>query len=39
MITYGHRDQVPWFEIKDQLPRFCQNSSAVPTRALDGNET
>jgi len=33
------RDQVPWFEIRDQLPRFLQNSSAVPTKALDADET
>ena len=33
------QDQIPWFEIKDQLPRFRQNSSAVPTRALDSDET
>jgi hypothetical protein len=33
------QDQLPWFEIKDQLPRFWQNSSAVPTKALDGDET
>jgi hypothetical protein len=31
--------QLPWFEISDQLPRFRQSSSAVPTRALDGDET
>jgi hypothetical protein len=26
------QDQVPWFDIKDELPRFLQNSSAVPTK-------
>lgn len=29
------QDQLRWFDLKDQLPRFPQNSSAVPTRALD----
>jgi hypothetical protein len=33
------QDQIPWFKIDDQLPRFQQNSSAVPTRALDGDVT
>jgi len=32
------QDQIPWFEIKDQLPRFRQNSSAIPTRAVNGDE-
>jgi hypothetical protein len=32
------QDRIPWFEIKDQLPRFRQNSSAVPTRAVNGDE-
>jgi hypothetical protein len=32
------QDQLPWFEIKDQLRRFPQNSSAVPTKAVDGRE-
>ena len=27
--------QLPWFQIADQLPRFAQSSSAVPTKALD----
>jgi hypothetical protein len=31
--------QLPWFEISDQLPRFRQSSSAVPTRALEGDGT
>ena len=31
------QDQIPWFEISDRLPRFRQHSSAVPTRALDGD--
>ena len=26
-------DQISWFEIKDDLPRFRQSSSAVPTKA------
>jgi hypothetical protein len=26
------QDQIPWFEIKDQLPRFQKNSSAVPKK-------
>jgi hypothetical protein len=29
------QDQLPWFEIDDQLPRFRQSSSAVPTDAVD----
>jgi len=33
------QDQLSWFEINDQLPRFRQNSSAVPTRALKDEET
>jgi hypothetical protein len=34
------QDQLPWFEVNDQLPRFKQNSSAVPTKALgDGSKT
>ena len=33
------QDQVPWFEIEDTLPRFRQNSSAVPTRALNDDKT
>jgi len=31
------QDQIAWFEIADPLPRFRQHSSAVPTRALDGD--
>jgi hypothetical protein len=30
------QDQLPWFEVKDELQRFPQNSSAVPTKAVDG---
>jgi hypothetical protein len=33
------KDQIPWFKVTDQLPRFERNSSAVPTRALDDDET
>lgn len=33
------QNQIPWFEIDDQLPRFPQSSSAVPTRAVNGDET
>ncbi len=29
------QDQLPWFELADELPRFKRESSAVPTRALD----
>ena len=29
------QDQLPWFEITDQLRRFRQSSPAVPTRAVD----
>ncbi len=29
------QDQLPWFEINDQLPRFQRSSSVVPTKALD----
>jgi hypothetical protein len=32
------QDQLPWFEIKDQLRRFPQSSSVVPTKAVDGRE-
>ena len=32
------QDQLPWFEIADQLPRFTQSSSAVPTKAIDRDE-
>jgi hypothetical protein len=32
------QDQLPWFEIKDPLQRFPQNSSAVLTKAVDGGE-
>ena len=32
------QDQLPWFEIADQLPRFEQSSSAVPTKAIDPDE-
>jgi len=33
------KDQLPWFHINDQLPRFQRNSSAVPTKALDNDQT
>lgn len=34
------QNQLPWFEVNDQLPRFQQSSSAVPTKALDdGSKT
>jgi len=33
------QDQLPWFEIRDQLPRFRQNSTAAPTMALNDDET
>jgi hypothetical protein len=33
------KDHIPWFKVTDQLPRFERNSSAVPTRALDDDET
>jgi hypothetical protein len=29
------RSQLPWFGIKDDLPRFPHSSSAVPSKALD----
>ncbi len=29
------QEQLPWFEIADELPRFQRESPAVPTRALD----
>jgi hypothetical protein len=29
------RSQLPWFEIRDDLPRFPHSSSAVPSKALD----
>jgi len=29
------QDQLPWFEIADQLRRFKRSSAAVPTKALD----
>jgi hypothetical protein len=32
------QDQLPWFEIKDRLRRFPRNSSAVPTKAVDGRD-
>lgn len=28
-------DQVSWFEVKDDLPRFSQSSSAVPSKTLE----
>ena len=32
------QDQLPWFEIKDQLHRFRQSSSAVPSSAVDDHD-
>jgi len=32
------QDQLPWFEIRDQLRRFRQSSSAVPTSAVDDHD-
>jgi hypothetical protein len=32
------QDQLPWFEIMDQLPRFRRSSSAVPTKASAADE-
>lgn len=32
------QDQLPWFEIKDSLPRFRQSSVAVPSKAVDDHE-
>lgn len=28
------RDRLPWFDITDELPRFDQSSTVVPTKAL-----
>jgi hypothetical protein len=28
-------ERIPWFEIKDELPRFLRSSAAVPTKAAD----
>ena len=28
------QDRISWFDVKDDLPRFRQNSSAVPTKAI-----
>ena len=33
------QDRIPWFDIKDELKRFPRNSSAVPTRAVDSDES
>ena len=33
------QDRIPWFDIKDELKRFARNSSAVPTRAVDSDES
>lgn len=33
------REQIPWFRIDDQLPRFSGSSSAVPSDARDGEES
>jgi hypothetical protein len=30
-------DRLPWFEVKDELPRFPENSSAVPSGAKDSS--
>jgi hypothetical protein len=32
-------DQISWFEVKDELPRFRQNSSVVPTIASEPDES
>ncbi len=32
-------DQISWFEVKDQLPRFRQSSSGVPSKALESDES
>ena len=29
------RSRLPWFEIRDELPRFTESSSAVPSKAQD----
>lgn len=29
------RSRVPWFDVRDDLPRFDESSSAVPSRARD----
>lgn len=29
------QDQLPWFEVTDELPRFERNSSAVDSKAVD----
>jgi hypothetical protein len=31
------QDRISWFDVKDNLKRFPRNSSAVPTRAVDGD--
>ena len=31
------QEKVSWFEIKDDLPRFDKNSTAVPTKAVDSD--
>ncbi len=31
------QEQLPWLKIDDDLPRFAQISTAVPSRALDGD--
>jgi hypothetical protein len=28
------QDQISWFDVRDDLPRFRQNSSAAPTKAI-----
>jgi len=32
-------EQVPWFQIEDELPRFLESSSAVPSDALGRDRT
>jgi hypothetical protein len=32
------RHELPWFRINDPLPRFPASSTAVPTRATDGQD-
>jgi len=32
-------ERVSWFDVKDKLPRFLKNSSAVPTKALESPGT
>lgn len=32
-------ERIPWFDVKDELPRFPKNSSAVPSRAVEKSGT